>query len=137
MNLEEIKNDPEPWLHDDEKREWLIAEVERLQGLRQKWGEEFGRADRHRFVAEQRAEKAEAELEQTNEYIKVLTGQREAVYEEGYRAGAKKAFKQGWNDALECMEAEKGVEGYPAEAQFENCWYAYECDLAQTKEDEG
>jgi len=31
MNLEEIKNDPEPWLHDDENRTLLIAEVERLE----------------------------------------------------------------------------------------------------------
>ena len=54
----------------------------------------------------------------------------------------REAFKQGWDDALECMEAEKGINGYPIEAQFENCWYAYECQIAeqtqaQTKEEEG
>ena len=40
----------------------------------------------------------------------------------------KAAFKQGWDDALECFEAEKGIDGYPVKAQFENCWYAFECD---------
>lgn len=69
MTLEEIKNN---WIEFHPDIDWLIAEVERLQGLQQKWNEEFSRADRHRFMAEQRADKAEAEVGRLRKWVNDL-----------------------------------------------------------------
>jgi len=57
--LEEIKNDPNPWLHDDEPRMQLIAECERLRDTIVM--DETGRP-RHLWELIERIEKAEAEL---------------------------------------------------------------------------
>jgi len=125
----------------------LVAEVER-QRRHRKWALETGRGIFHAAQksirnmykrenwlmedftnATRHAEKAEAELEDEKRLHQACmeAAAKQTADLSTCKERVREAFKQGWDDALECMEAEKGINGFPNEAQKENGWYAYQC----------